>query len=133
MNYHELGATGLTVSEIGLGCEGFVGQDQKFTQEMFQLAFDHGVNCMDLYSPDPELRSRIGSVIRGRRDSFVIQAHLCTVWQNGQYKATREIGEVRASRCCGFSTLRITSLIPNSPMTSGRKPMPSNNSETPKV
>lgn len=97
MNYRELGSTGLRVSEIGLGCEGFVGQDQKFTHEMLQLAFDHGVNCMDLYSPDPELRSRIGSVLHGRRGSFVIQAHLCTVWQNGQYKATRRINEIRAS------------------------------------
>ena len=27
----------------------------------------------------------------------MLQAHLCTVWQNGQYKATRDIGAVRAS------------------------------------
>ena len=39
----------------------------------------------------------MGRALRGRREQFVLQAHLCTVWQNGQYKATRDIGEVRAS------------------------------------
>ena len=51
----------------------------------------------DRYTPDPDLRSRVGRALRGRREQFVLQAHLCTVWQNGQYKATRDIGEVRAS------------------------------------
>lgn len=60
-------------------------------------AVEAGVNCMDLYTPDPDLRSRVGRALRGRREQFVLQAHLCTVWQNGQYKATRDIGEVRAS------------------------------------
>lgn len=55
------------------------------------------MNCMDLYTSDPDLRSRVGRALRGRREQFVLQAHLCTVWQNGQYKATRDIGEVRAS------------------------------------
>ena len=33
----------------------------------------------------------------GRRDSFVLQAHLCTIWKDGQYERTRDIGEVRQS------------------------------------
>ena len=53
MKYRELGKTGLKVSEIGLGCEGFNGKDAAFTQEMFKLALAAGVNCMDLYSPKP--------------------------------------------------------------------------------
>lgn len=55
MKYRELGKTGLKVSEIGLGCEGFNGKDAAFTQEMFKLALAAGVNCMDLYSPNPEM------------------------------------------------------------------------------
>ena len=69
MEYRELGRTGLRVSEIGLGCEGFVGKTEEETQALMTQAVEAGVNCMDL----------------------------CTVWQNGQYKATRDIGEVRAS------------------------------------
>lgn len=97
MHCRELGKTGLRVSEIGLGCEGFLGKDQSFTDDLFALALDSGVNCMDLYSPDPDMHARIGRAVGARRKQFVYQAHLCTVWQNGQYKATRNPGEVRAS------------------------------------
>ena len=43
MTYKELGATGLKVSEIGLGCEGFLEKDDAFTQDMFALALEQGV------------------------------------------------------------------------------------------
>ncbi|MCH5324848.1 MAG: aldo/keto reductase [Eubacterium sp.] len=97
MVYRELGNTGLKVSEIGLGCEGFNGQSDEFTEEMFALAFRHGVNVMDLYSPNPDLHRRVGNAIRDRRGEFVLQAHLCTKWENDQYKVTRKIDEVKAS------------------------------------
>lgn len=95
MRYRELGKTGLRVSEIGLGCEGFNDQGDAFTREMFQLAFDNGVNCMDLYSPNPDLHRRVGAAIAGCRENFILQAHLCSIWQNGQYKASRKIDEVK--------------------------------------
>lgn len=95
MNYRELGRTGLKVSEIGMGCEGFNDKDDEFTNQMFQYAMSHGVNCMDLYSPNPDLHRRVGNAVRNCREEFVLQAHLCTVWQDGQYKATRKISEVK--------------------------------------
>jgi len=97
MIYRELGRTGIMVSEIGLGCEGFAKKEEDFVEEMFKMALAHGVNCMDLYSPDPELRDRIGKVLRGKRENFIIQAHLCSAWQGGQYKCTRNINEVKAA------------------------------------
>lgn len=95
MNYRILGRSGLRVSEIALGCEGFNGQDAAFAKALFDLAFANGVNCMDLYSPNPEVHRFVAEAMRGRRSEFVLQAHLCTIWKDGQYKATRSPDEVR--------------------------------------
>ena len=95
MQYRELGATGLRVSEIGMGCEGFIGQDWAYTKELFDYALANGVNCMDLYSPNPEMHRNVARAIAGVRDKFVLQAHLCTRWRNGQYEATRKLDEVK--------------------------------------
>ena len=97
MKYRELGKTGLKVSEIGLGCEGFIGKSREETQELFKLALAAGVNCMDLYSPNPELHQNVAAAVGAYRGNFVYQAHLCTVWQDGQYKATRRLDEVKAA------------------------------------
>lgn len=97
MEYRELGRTGIKVSVIALGCEGFVANEGALTEQLLNAAEQGGINCIDLYAPHPEMRSRLGKWLRGRRGKFVLQAHLCTVWQEGQYKRTREIGEVKAS------------------------------------
>lgn len=97
MEYRELGRTGIKVSVIALGCEGFVTNEGALTEQLLNAAEQGGINCIDLYAPQPEMRSRLGKWLRGRRGKFVLQAHLCTVWQEGQYKRTREIGEVKAS------------------------------------
>ena len=97
MEYRELGRTGIKVSVIALGCEGFVANEGVLTEQLLNAAEQGGINCIDLYAPQPEMRSRLGKWLRGRRGKFVLQANLCTVWQEGQYKRTREIGEVKAS------------------------------------
>lgn len=97
MQYRKLGRTNLSVSEIALGCEGFLLQDDVFAEKMLDLALEAGVNCMDLYSPNPDVQRRVGKAIHDRRESFVLQSHLCTVWENGQYRATRKIEEVKKS------------------------------------
>lgn len=95
MKYRELGKTGLKVSEIALGCEGFQGEDETLSRDMFDMALKAGINCMDLYSPNPKLQRRVGAAIHDCRENFILQSHLCTIWRNGQYKATRDINEVK--------------------------------------
>lgn len=97
MKYNNLGATGIKVSEIGMGCEGFLEKDMAFTRDVFPLALDGGVNCMDLYSPNPDMHVRVGSCIKDVRKNFVLQGHLCTVWRDDQYMAVRDLPTVKAS------------------------------------
>ena len=40
MENRELGRTGLRVSEIGLGCEGFVGKTEEETQALMPLRYN---------------------------------------------------------------------------------------------
>jgi predicted aldo/keto reductase-like oxidoreductase len=97
MEYRQLGRTGLRVSEIGMGCEGFVDKSFEEVKAMVDAMEAGGVNCIDLYSPNPDFRTNLGRALQGRREKFVLQAHLCTVWKDGQYKRTRNMEEVRAS------------------------------------
>ena len=95
MIYRTLGRTGAKVSAIALGCEGFVGKTQDEAREMVDYAVGNGINFIDVYSSDPGLRSTLGNALLGRRENFVIQAHLCSVWKNGQYERTRDLAETK--------------------------------------
>lgn len=95
MNYRELGNTGLKVSEIGIGCEGMTEENYSMCRKLFDVAELRGINYFDLYSSDPELRSSIGHALKGRREKFIIQSHLCSVWKDGQYKRSRILREVK--------------------------------------
>ena len=96
MQYRTLGRTGIRVGEIGMGCEGLVGQPEAGVFAFVDAMEAAGINCIDLYSPDPAMRCALGKALQGRRERFVLQGHLCTVWENGQYKRTRQIEAVRA-------------------------------------
>ena len=85
---------GIAVSEIGLGCEGFHEEGMQL-DELLTLAREHGVNLIDLYSPDPDMRKRLGNALEKRRDEFIIQGHLCSIWKQGQYQRTRKLAEVK--------------------------------------
>ena len=96
MVYRELGQTGLRVGEIGMGCEGFVDKTPEEVCALVDVMEAGGANCIDLYSPDPKMRSSLGKALRGRRERFVLQGHLCTIWKDAQYKRTRDMEEVKA-------------------------------------
>lgn len=84
----------MNVSEISLGCEGFHKMDMEM-DALLDMASAYGVNCIDLYSPDPDMRKRLKIALQKQKDHFIIQGHLCSVWKNGQYQRTRILSEVK--------------------------------------
>lgn len=95
MNYRKLGKTGLNVSEVGLGSEGYVGKSAKEAAELIDCALSCGINYFDMYNSEPDVRSNFGAAMRGRRDRFIIQGHICSAFIDGQYKRTRDMKLVR--------------------------------------
>ena len=101
MRYRELGDTGLLVSEIGMGCEGFAEDECRNTMPMFDAAEELGINYFDLYASNPAVRAAVGEALKGRREKFYIQSHICSIWKDGQYKRTRDIAQVKS----GFESM----------------------------
>ena len=111
MEYRTLGRTGLRVSAVALGCEGFMNRPEEEVRADFDFAIGNGINFLDLYASNPELRSSIGAALAGRREGFVIQGHLCSVWEEGSISA-RAIRRRRRphSTTCSRGWGRITSI-----------------------
>ncbi len=97
MIYRTLGKTGIKVSAIALGCEGFSGKSHEEARRMMDFAIENGINFIDIYASDPEMRSTIGAALHGRREGFVIQGHVGSVWKNGQYERTRNVADSKAA------------------------------------
>lgn len=96
MEYRKLGNTGLDVSVIGIGCEGMMEDEYGMAARLLDEAEKLGINYFDVYASDPKLRSAIGKALKGRREKFIIQSHICSVWKDGQYLRTRDLEEAKA-------------------------------------
>lgn len=96
MKYREIRRCGnLRVSEIALGCEGFMEKSPEEFREMFDHALEIGINFIDMYTPSPVFRDHMGAAIAGRRESVVLQGHIGSAWENGQYLRTRDAGKTK--------------------------------------
>ena len=95
MIYRTLGRTGLKVSAIAMGVEGFQRRPRSEVRKLFQYAADRGVNFLDICVVDPEIVSGFGDVMKGKRGQFVIQGHIGSVWENGQYRRTRNFSAAK--------------------------------------
>ena len=95
MNHRFLGKTGLKVSEIGFGGEWLERHDEADSVELLKYAHDKGINIVDCWMPDPKSRDIIGKAMRGCRDSWYVQGHIGSTYQNGQYVRTRDMKYVR--------------------------------------
>ncbi|MCR5324837.1 MAG: aldo/keto reductase [Lachnospiraceae bacterium] len=95
MNYRTLGKTGLKVSEIGFGGEWLERHDDAHSIDLLKYAHEKGINIVDCWMPDPKSRDIIGKAMEGCRDSWYVQGHIGSTYQNGQYVRTRDMKYVR--------------------------------------
>ena len=95
MEYRRLGRTGLMVSEIGFGGEWLERHEKNESVELLKYAHEQGINIVDCWMPDPKSRDIIGKAMEGCRDSWYVQGHLGSTWQNGQYVRDRDLSKTR--------------------------------------
>ena len=97
MKYRNLGNTGLKVSEIGLGAEWLERHNAEEVKAVIDCCEEQGINILDCWMSEPNVRSNIGAALEGRRDKWIIQGHLGSTWQDGQYVRTRELSLVKTA------------------------------------
>lgn len=103
MTYRDLGSTGLSVSEISVGCGAFKAFDTAQSRAFMDIVLDSGMNYIDLYDANPTVRQNIGYALQGRRDKMIIQGHIGSYWDDatGQYERTRDVAKTQK----GFETM----------------------------
>ncbi|MDD4444944.1 MAG: aldo/keto reductase [Eubacteriales bacterium] len=97
MIYRPLGKTGMSVSIVGLGGEYLEGQDTDAVRQVMDRAIDAGVNILDIFMSEPNVRSNIGAALKGRRDKMFLQGQICSAWVEGQYTKTRDLAVCKES------------------------------------
>ena len=95
MNYRILGKTGLRVSEIGFGGEWLERHSEEEGVALLRYAHEKGINIVDCWMADPKSRDVIGMAMEGARSEWIVQGHIGSTWQNGQYVRTRDMAFVR--------------------------------------
>lgn len=94
MKYRKLGKTGIKVSEIGLGAEWLQGQTLEESKEIIDYCHKEGINFLDCWMSEPNVRTNIGISIKDTREDWIIQGHFGSTWQDEQYVRTREMDKV---------------------------------------
>ena len=96
MKYRELKrCNNIKVSEIALGCEGFMEKSRDEYRAMIDRALELGINFIDMYTSNPDFRDNMGAAIAGRRDKIVLQGHIGSTWENGQYLRSRNVEKAK--------------------------------------
>jgi len=83
MNKREIGQSGLTVSEMGLGCMSLPLEKQK-AKEIVDAAIDHGINFFDtadLYDKG-ENEKMLGHLLKGKRQDIILATKVGNKWND---------------------------------------------------
>lgn len=94
MKYNRIGKTDYHVSEIGFGAEWMVEKSDEDVEKIVRHAENKGVNLMDCWMSDPKVRDSLGKAIQKNREHWIIQGHIGSTWQKGQYVRTRQMDKV---------------------------------------
>ena len=95
MTYRKLGRTGLEVSIIGFGAEWMERNTQEVCTAVTRRCEEYGINIVDCWMSNPEVRTRLGNALAPHRDRWIIQGHVGATWRNGQYERTRDLPRCR--------------------------------------
>lgn len=84
------------ISKISFGAEWIGELTQQQVNDLMQHCINQGVNLVDCWMSDPKIRDKLGEGLKAtKRENWIIQGHIGSTWQNGQYKRTREINKVK--------------------------------------
>lgn len=95
MNYRRLGKTELMVSEVGFGAEWMERHTAEECEAVLLRAEGLGINILDCWMSEPNVRTNLGMALNGRRERWYIQGHIGSTWQNGQYVRTRDVEQCK--------------------------------------
>ena len=88
MKYRRLGASGLEVSEIGIGTNNFGGRlDAGQSADVVHAALDHGINLFDtanMYSHGVS-EEHLGKALDGKRSGALIATKFGMLWEEGPH------------------------------------------------
>ena len=96
-NSRVLGRTGIRVNELALGCEHLQGKDESLVRDVVTRSLEKGVDFLDVFMSEPNVRTYIGRALAGCRKQVKIQGHIGSVWADGQYTVKREPDVCRAA------------------------------------
>ena len=110
MRHRQLGASGLSVSVVGLGCNNFGARiDAQQTAAVVDAAIDHGITLFDtadIYGNRGGSESLLGAALEGRRDRVIVATKFGGDMGDGEVSARASRRYIRKAVEASLSRLR---------------------------